>query len=286
MLGALLSGPASAVGGIPAQMLIQGGIGAAMGAGTAAQNENAKTEDLINGALWGGAFGAGTALVAGVPGAIAKAKIGRSFINESVGATGRDVTYGNPAKALLNEGIINSRTGDIEAMKAGSGFIDAGGRLGSVEGAISELQPQVNAALSASKKTISMADAVDKPLMDAFNEIVSNNAMTAPEKQAAINQLGDLQQSLHSGLGNDITPLEANQLKQQIGSRIRWTGTNQVGDEVKPAYKAVYGTLKDWVNKTVPEVADTNERLTDLHDAKDALYNLAKNEEVGRGAEC
>ena len=191
--------------------------------------------------------------------------------------------YGNPAKALLNEGIITPRTGDVEAIKSGAGLIDAGGRLGAVSQRVMQLQPQVNAALSASQKTISMSDAVDKPLMDAFNEITANRAMTQAEKQAAIAQLGDLQQSLHSGLANDITPLQANQLKNQIAARVRWTGTNQVGDEVKPAYKAVFASLKSAVNDAVPEVADLNERLTNLHAAQDDLLTLSRNEEVGRG---
>jgi hypothetical protein len=281
--GGIASAATGGIGGIPLQMAIQGGIGAATGAASSATDENAKAEDIINSALVGGAFGAGGALLGGVPGAISKTKFGRSLVNESVGATGRDVIYGNPAKALLNERIITPATGDIEAAKAGQGLIDAGGRLGQVSQRVMQLQPQVNAALSASQKTISISDAVDKPLMQAFNDIVGNSAMTAPEKQAAISQLGDLQQSLHSGLGSDITPLQANQLKNQIGARVRWTGTNQVGDEVKPAYKAVFASLKNAVNDAVPEVADLNERLTNLHAAQDDLLNLSRNEEVGRG---
>jgi hypothetical protein len=96
--------------------------------------------------------------------------------------------------------------------------------------------------------------------------------------------LGDLQQSLRQGLGDTITPLQANQLKNQVGARVRWTGTNQIGDEVKPAYKSVYASLKNAVNDAVPEIADLNERLTDLHAAQDDLLRLSRNEEVSRGA--
>jgi hypothetical protein len=282
--GGITSVATGGIGGPFAQMAIQGGIGAATGAASAATEENAKAEDIINSALWGGGIGAVAGAVGGAPGAFAKAKVGRSFINESVGATGRDVIYGNPAKALLNEGIITPRTGDIEAVKAGKGLIDAGGRLGAVSQRVMQLQPEVNAALAASQKTIPFADAVDKPLMDAFNEITANRAMTAAEKQAAISQLGDLQQSLRSGLSSDITPLQANELKNQVGARVRWTGTNQIGDEVKPAYKSVYASLKNAVNDAVPEVADLNERLTNLHAAQDDLLRLSRNEEVSRGA--
>jgi hypothetical protein len=283
--GMLLSGPlAAAGGGALVQAGLQGALGAGMGGETAAGKEGATNEDILNGALVGGAVGAGTGLLSGVPKWFANTKIGRSFINESVGATGRDVTYGNPAKALLNEGIINPRTGDWEAMKATRQLADAGGRLGQVSNRISELQPQLNSQLASSAKTISMADAVDKPLNAAFDEIMANNAITMPEKEAAIRQLGDLQQALHTGHGSQLTPLEANILKNQVGGRVRWTGTNAVGDDVKPYYKQVYNSLREWVNSTVPGTEGLNDRLTDLHAAKDDLVRLSKNEEVSRGA--
>ena len=100
---------------------------------------------------------------------------------------------------------------------------------------------------------------------------------------AAISQLGGLQASLKEGLGADISPLKANQLKNLVGSRVRWNGTNAIGDEVKPAYKAVYASLSE-VNDAVPEIADLNERLTNLYAAQDDLIRLARNEEVSRGA--
>ena len=193
--------------------------------------------------------------------------------------------YGNPAKALTDEGISSPFTGDIEKVKAAAGDLTAaGGRLGDVAQRVSELQPQVNQALAQSTKTISVADAIDKPLTDAMNDIIGNSAMTDPEKMAAISQLGGLQASLKEGLGADISPLKANQLKNLVGSRVRWNGTNAIGDEVKPAYKAVYASLKGEVNDAVPEIADLNERLTNLYAAQDDLIRLARNEEVSRGA--
>jgi hypothetical protein len=229
-------------------------------------------------------FGLSDALFGALP-ALSETKLGRSFVNESVGATGRDVIYGNPATAINDEGITSPFTGDIEKVKAAGGNLTAaGGRLGQVAQRVSELQPQLNQALSQSTKAIPVADVIDKPLTDAMNDIIGNSAMTDPEKMAAIGQLGGLQASLKEGLGADISPLKANQLKNLVGSRVRWNGQNAVGDEVKPAYKAVYGALKEAVNNAVPEVADLNERLTNLYAAQDDLVRLARNEEVSRGA--
>jgi hypothetical protein len=181
--GGIASAATGGVGGPFTQAAIQGGIGAATGAASTAAQDNSTQEDIINSALLGGGLGALSGFAGRLPGWLANTKVGRSFINESVGATGRDVIYGNPARALLDEGILTPATGDIEAMKATGKIVDAGGRLGQVGSRIQELQPQLNAALSKSTKTISMADAVDKPLMDAFNEIINNNAMTMPESR-------------------------------------------------------------------------------------------------------
>src|SRR5215469_17546072 len=128
-------------------------------------------------------------------------KLGRTFINESMGAIGRDVTYGNGAKAIVNEGIVTPGTGDIEAAKAGGGYFAAGGRLGAVAQRVGELQPQLNAALSRSTGAIKVADVIDKPIENAVGEIVGNSAMTDAEKMAAMGQLYGLQSSLKTGLG-------------------------------------------------------------------------------------
>lgn len=227
-------------------------------------------------------------------GAVANAfgsKLARGMVNESAGATARDVTYGNPAKALLDEQITTPFTGDLEAYKdalrSGASQADAyqaaGGRVAAVSEKVNELAPQINAALSKSTAKISVSDVIDKPLISATNEIINNPAMTQSEKDTAIGQLGALQHSLKAGLGGTITPLQANQIKQAIGQRINWAGNIAVTDEVKPAYRAVYGTLKQAVNNAVPEVAPINERLTNLLAAQTDLHKLMQAEEVGQG---
>lgn len=237
-------------------------------------------------------------------GALAKgwgSKLSRGMINESAGATARDVTYGNPAKALLNElpsnpsnpfeGTGNPFTGDLEKYKAAlrsgatqtQAYQAAGGRIAAVASKVDALAPQLNAMLSKSTVQIPVADVIDKPLMDAATEIINNRAMTQAEKDAAIGQLGAFQHSLKEGLGNTISPLQANQIKQSIGDRVNWAGNIAVTDEVKPAYRTVYGTLKQAVNSAVPGSAALNERLTDLLAAQTDLHKLMQAEEVGQG---
>lgn len=119
--------------------------------------------------------------------------------------------------------------------------------------------------------------------MQAAADIINNRAMTPAQKEAALDALGGLQQSMKEGLGETISPMEANQIKQELGDRINWTGTSAIGDEVKPAYRALYGSLKNAVNNAVPEMAPLNERLTNLYAAQQSLKRVVGVEEVGQG---
>lgn len=312
LLASLLAGPtvlglaagpdvlgAAAGGGIP------GGIasGASGAAGMeavkkglhAAAGENVFTpqsaKDIGEAALEGGAFGGTMGLFGKVANSLLTSKLSRGMVNESLGATSRDVTYGNPAKALLDEGISSPITGDIEEYKAAlrsgaspeQALMAAGGRTAGVAKKITELSPQVDQILSKSTAQIPVADVIDRPLMHAATTIIDNPAMTQAEKDAALTQIGALQQSLKEGLGDTISPLQANKIKQAIGSRINWAGNIAVTDEVRPAYRAVFGALKESVNKAVPDVATVNERLTNLLAAQTDLEKLMKAEEVGQG---
>jgi hypothetical protein len=224
-------------------------------------------------------------------GGLPQTKLGRSMINQSLGAQTRDITYGNPAKALIDEGIHDVATGDFEAYKDAlrSGKTPAeaskaaGGRFASVNQRIEEYGPRLEKALSQSQKTIPVADAIDAPLHKAAFEIIDNSAMTDAEKDTALTQLGAFQKSLKEGLGKEVSPLQLNKIKQSIGNRVNWGGNVSVTDEVKPAYRNVYATMNKLISGAVPEAKDLNERLTNLYAAQSDIETLTKAEEVGRG---
>lgn len=269
------------------------GVGAAAGnsAGQAVTGDNPlKKENLEESALTGGA----TALIS-VPfeavAGLSTTKVGRSAINQSVGAQTRDVAYGNPARAITDEGIGDITTGDLEqykdAIRAGKSPADAanaaGGRFKAVQQRIEEYAPRLDKMLSTSTARIPVSQAIDAPLHDAAVDIINNPAMTDPEKDAAITKLGDLQKSLKDGLGTDISPLEANKIKQALGNRVNWGGTTAVTDEVKPAYKALYSKINQLVAGAVPEAKVLNEHLSNLLAAASDIKTLMAAEEVGRG---
>jgi hypothetical protein len=129
---------------------------------------------------------------------------------------------------------------------------------------INEYAPQLESMLAQSTKLIPVADAIDVPLHQAAIDIINNRAMTDAEKDAAINQLGALQKSLKEGLGTHVSPLELNRIKQLIGKRVNWGGTVSITDEVKPAYRALYGNINKLISTAVPEARELNERLSNL----------------------
>jgi hypothetical protein len=270
------------------------GAGLGTAGGQVIQGQNPLTPGNLKQSGTSAALAGGTNLAFGALPFLRSAKLGRSMVNESVGATGRDVMYGNPAVALEDEGITKPNTGDLEKMKGAlrSGATPqqadsaAGGRFGATSDRINQLGPQLEQKLAASRNMIDVSSAIDKPLQDAASEIINNPAMTQPEKLAAINQLGDLQSEIHSSFGgrNQISPLEANYLKQSIGNRVNWTSTTPVADEVKPAYRSLYGSIKKAVNSAVPEAAPLNERLENLYAANKATERLMGSEEVSRGS--
>jgi hypothetical protein len=281
------------VGGVLARAAASGvgaGLGTSAGQAMTGQNPISRPSLKESGTM------AGEQAAIGIPfeaaGEIPGLKLGRSMINRSVGATARDVTYGNPAKALLENEITVPHTGDIEAYKAalkqGKSMPDAmqaaGGRMAAVSGKINELTPQLDNILNQSQARLPVRDVIDKPLLDSMNDIILHRAMTKPEKDAAIATLGGLQQELKAGLGQDISPKEAVEIKRMIGSRINWGGNIAVTDEVKPAYRQVYSTLNNAVHQAVPEAKDIDENLTNLLAAQSDLHNLSKAEEVGRSS--
>lgn len=308
---ALLAGPAI-IGGLgvgpqAAGAAVGGGVagsavgGAAGGAATeligkglhAAAGENVLTgesaKDVGMATATGGVLGGALGFFEKIANAAVTSKLARNVINASVGATMRDVTYGNPAVGIVKAGAVSPATGDLEAYKNAlrlgaapeQAAVAAGGRIGAVTSKINELSPQLNNLLSQSKMVLKVTDVIDKPLNDAMAEIAANRAMTAAEKDAAVAQLGALQQSLKEGLGDTMSPLQANQIKQDLGNRINWAGNVAVTDEVKPVYRAVYGSLKNAVNKAVPGSAQINEDLSDMLSAKIDLEKLMRAEETG-----
>ena len=177
---------------------------------------------------------------------------------------------------MVDEAIWNLATGDSEsyrsALQQGKSARDAaqaaGGQLAVIHQKINDYAQKLEIVLSESKATISVVETIDKPLEQAMLEIIGNGAMSDSEKDAAIQQLGAVQEWVKHGRQGDMTPLQANQILLAIGERLNWGGSSDVSEDCKPVYRALYGNLKAAIRTAVPEAQNLQDRLTNLYAAK------------------
>jgi hypothetical protein len=194
----------------------------------------------------------------------------------------RDLTYGNSAKALVDETIWNMPIGDYEVYRtalqqgrpATEAAESAGGQFAIVHRKISEYTLKLEAVLSRSKATINARDVIDKPFEQAVLEIISNVAISEAEKDAAIDRLGAFQEEINRGLDREITPLQAHRISRAIGDRANWGMRACLSEELKPAFRVVYNSVRNAVRLAVPEAHDLEERLANLLAAKSDLENV------------
>lgn len=188
----------------------------------------------------------------------------------------RDVAYGNPAKALVDETIWNMAPGDLDAYRSalvqGKSPLEAaqaaGGQLAVVHRKINEYTAKIEPILSASQATISVVYAIDKPLEQAILEIIGNGAMAEAEKDGAVERLGTFQEQIKRGLEAIITPLQAYRIAREISERAASETHAGEIEQVKQAYRAVYARLRDALRAFVPEAREFEERLANLYAAK------------------
>lgn len=149
----------------------------------------------------------------------------------------------------------------------------AGGQLAIVHRKIGEYTAKIEGVLSKSTARISVEDAIDKPFDQAILEIIGG-ALADAKKDAAIDQLGTLQEWMKRGLDREMTPLQAHQIARAIGDRANWGASTDLPEELKPAYRALYGSVRNALRAAVPHANNLDERLTNLFAARSDLENV------------
>jgi len=188
----------------------------------------------------------------------------------------RDLTFGDCARALVDEAIWNMAPGDCEAYRAalqrGKSAVEAaqaaGGQLAIVHRRISECTVKLESLLSHSNASIEVSEVIEKPLEQAMLEIIGEGGLSDAEKDAAIGHLGTLQAELNRGLGRVISPHQAHRIAHAIGDRANWGARSVLPEEVKPAYRAVFTSVRNALLAAVPEAHILDERLANLYAAK------------------
>ena len=191
----------------------------------------------------------------------------------------RDLTFGDSAKAMVDEAIWNMQSGDYEvyrtAIEQGKTLTEAaraaGGQLEVIHRKIADYTLKLQAALSESKATISVVEAIDKPFEQVMLEIISNDAMSELEKDSFVRDLGTLQEWVKHGLVGDVVPLEANRIALSIGDRLNWGGATDIPEDFRPVYRDLYASLTTALRIAVPEAQSYHDRLTNLYAAKSEM---------------
>lgn len=216
-----------------------------------------------------------------------------SLINESIGVTDRDLTYGNPAKAL--DDIRPPFTGNIQeskdALRDGdvrSAQIAAGEWIYAISQKISALIPKLSKLVDASQAKISVADVIDEPLKNAMDAIGRSMAISDLDRHLGMNELLAFQQTVHRGLGEtatrlarkDMSPEEALRIKRELSGRVtNWAEPR----EIEEAFQSVYRSLAQAIHLAVPGSATVDEQLTHALAAKQCLERVMRNEKLGTG---
>ncbi|HEX4003655.1 MAG TPA: hypothetical protein VHX36_13480 [Candidatus Acidoferrales bacterium] len=190
----------------------------------------------------------------------------------------RDLTFGNPAKAIVDEAIWNMPAGNYQAYKGAleqgkspaEAAEAAGGQMAMIHRKIGDYSLRLENFLSASRGKVSVSETIDKPLEQAVLEIISGPTSDS-EKDAAVQQLGSLQEGVKSGAQGDISLLQANRILLAIGDRMNWGGPAAIPEEFKPLYRTLFDNLRNAICKGAPETQSLHDRLMNLHAAKSDL---------------
>lgn len=192
----------------------------------------------------------------------------------------RDLTYGNPAKALVDETIWNLAPGDYDAyrnaLRQGKSALEAaqaaGGQLAVVHRKIHEYASKMEGLLSGSKVTMNVNEVIQSVLEREILNIIADNALADAEKDMAVEQLGRFQESINRDLRDEMTPLQAQQVALAIAERAAWgAASSSISSELRPVYRAVYTSIKDALRVAVPDARELDERLSNLYAARSDL---------------
>jgi hypothetical protein len=151
-------------------------------------------------------------------------------------------------------------------------------RCATIDRLIGDLTTQLENIFSQAQAAISPADTIDTPLEQAALEVIGNPAMSETQKDAAVQQLGALQESLKHDAGQEMTPLVAHRIKETV--RTCLSRDSSIVDEAKPGYRAAHDSLQKAIHAAVPKAKHIEERLANLLKMKAELENPPQAKEL------
>ena len=168
--------------------------------------------------------------------------------------------HNNPGKVVAQEGLW------APTAKALRGVIEK--RIGEVHGVIDK----VRSGLDHTDKKIDITD-MQKPLAELFTRFGEK-----PEtNEASINKLKKNETDLKNFLSKEnfdiqnVTPEQAYKIKDFVDDFIDWNKTEKSDVEINKAFKDIYHNIDKKLDNAIPDLAQYNERIRGLYDARKAL---------------
>jgi hypothetical protein len=201
--------------------------------------------------------------------------------NASAKPPARDLAYGNPAKALVDETIWNLQPGDFAAyttaLRQGKSPLDAaqaaGGQLTVIHRKIHEYTAKIESLLSASNAALDAQTLIQNihTVLDRETlNIISDDAIADDGKDAAVARLGEFQEWINRGLHAGSTPLDAHRIAVAIADRANW-GAASMSAELTRVHRLAHTAIRDAIRAAFPEIRDTDERLANLYAARSEI---------------
>lgn len=178
----------------------------------------------------------------------------------------------NPGQAVADEGIIATSHEDLV------------NKIAEKKDTVGQIIGDHLKAAAKSGKTIDARAAIEKPINDAVQDVVSGKLEGG---QAMIDKLEELRHTLTSerrlvngklevvGPKNlTVPPTEAHALKRQIGDSTKWSD-DQVTQAMNDVKRGIYRNLNEEVQKAVPTVKVHQDRYGNLLEAEKAAEREA-----------
>lgn len=268
------------------KIITGGGIGGVQGGVKGAAEGNAA------GGAEGGAVGGalGTAAGEGITKTIQSLteELGPRIANTILKPLGKSFDFGkNPGQAVADEGIVASSAKDLhEKLSAKTDEI----------GAAIDRQITNHMSLQHPQVVIDALPLINQPIDDAINQTMASRSLGASDKQALMDRMEELRESMlyehdislpkYDAQGNlidpggkvvrgkpqptDLTPLETEQLKRQVGKRTSWSG-KPFEEDVNKVRRNIYGNLNNATETEVPGLEPLHDRYANALSATKSM---------------
>ena len=177
--------------------------------------------------------------------------------NSLIGATKKDVVYGNPGRGIAKEGITGKSFKEVKTK---------------ISEKLNTLGSQLDDVYSKNETVINNYSEALRPLINARRELMKAPADNAAAIERIENILNDVTGMSTGKVRNyNLRPAEARKFKKYVDDFADWSLEGKSDSFINKAVKKSYHTIDEILDESLPQSKLLNERVTDLISAKKAI---------------